>query len=66
MWQAITGCLPTKDVLQVKHVNVTVECPLHCVAESVTHVFLKCSYASLCWATLGVDSNGSTHDSFVE
>lgn len=67
MWRAITGCLPTKDALRVKHVNVTVECPLCNYAdESVAHVFLKCSFASLCWNAMGFDTNDSEHESFGE
>ncbi|KAK1364244.1 hypothetical protein POM88_039805 [Heracleum sosnowskyi] len=65
MWRAISGCLPTKDRLRVKHVNVNVVCSLcNSEVESTEHLFLDCSFAKSCWITAGISWNFNDQMSF--
>lgn len=50
MWRSITGCLPTKDMLHLRKVDVNVFCSLcNRDIETSGHIFLYCSFAQSCW-----------------
>ncbi|XP_074324344.1 uncharacterized protein LOC141661259 [Apium graveolens] len=50
MWRVISGCLPTKDMLHAKKVNIHVTCSLcNKEVETASHVFLECFFAKSCW-----------------
>lgn len=49
LWRAVSSCLPTKDLLQAKSVQVNILCPVcNTVSESIMHTLLLCSFAELC------------------
>ena len=61
------GCLPTKDMLRIKQVNVNVACALcNMDAESAAHVLLDCSFARSCWETANINIVSTGHESFSE
>lgn len=67
LWQACTNCLPTKDNLQSKRVQVNNICPVcnNC-SESVLHTLVNCSYAVACWSRVSYVSLDGVYSSFFE
>ena len=67
MWRAVTGCLPTKDMLRMKQVDVNVVCALYNnEVETVNHLMLECSFAKSCWGMVGTRNNNTTQVSFSD
>ncbi|WOG87677.1 hypothetical protein DCAR_0206908 [Daucus carota subsp. sativus] len=67
MWRAITGCLPTKDMLHLKKVSINVICSLcNSEIETTSHIFLECSFAKSCWQVAGVGLDEAVYTSFQE
>lgn len=66
MWRAITGCLPTKDMLRMKQVSVNALCVLcNREVETVNHVLLDCTFAKSCWGMIGNGNDNTTQVSFA-
>lgn len=63
MWRALNGCLPTKDNLRQKRVEVLIDCHVcHNAPESTLHTIVTCSFAKVCWSISGLPSvNGAFH-----
>ncbi|XP_074326550.1 uncharacterized protein LOC141664498 [Apium graveolens] len=67
IWKAATNCLPTKDLLRTKRVNVSEWCPLcNEAAESILHTLISCSFARACWSHLFVDINVNSQQSYLQ
>lgn len=67
MWRAITSCLPTKDMLQLKHVNVNVVCSFcNREVETTGHILLACYFARSCWESVGICEEDTAYDSFLD
>nr|XP_017221408.1 PREDICTED: uncharacterized protein LOC108198150 [Daucus carota subsp. sativus] len=67
LWRAITGCLPTKEQLISRRVEVIEQCPLcNLEPESVAHVLTSCPFAKLCWSNFGCKIATHTTQSFQE
>lgn len=50
LWRAVTGCLPAKDRLTAKKVNIISICPRHNVKpKSVMHMLVTCSLERVYW-----------------
>lgn len=50
VWRAVSNCLPTKSVLQTKHVTVENTCPVcNEEIETIFHSLVQCRAAALCW-----------------
>lgn len=50
LWRAVNNCLPTKDLLRVKQVQVNIVCPTFNEApESILHALVLCPFAEHCW-----------------
>lgn len=61
LWRAVNGCLPTKDNLRCKRVDVDLYCPTcQNEAESTLHALVTCSYAENCWSMSGLTSVDGT------
>lgn len=70
LWQGLTGCLPTKNMLKIRKVNVTEFC-LMCTnaVEIVIHVLTTCTFAKACWSRLAgrvVPNECSTFSEWLE
>uniref|UniRef100_A0A803QCN7 RNase H type-1 domain-containing protein n=1 Tax=Cannabis sativa TaxID=3483 RepID=A0A803QCN7_CANSA len=64
-WKAITGCLPTKVQLQIKHVPVDNLCPFcNVAAETIIHILVYCPYANSCWIRSSISISTDTFVSF--
>ena len=49
LWRAVSNCLPTKDLLRRRKVDVNLVCPMcQNSAETVLHILVECSFASAC------------------
>ena len=67
MWHGVTECLPTKDMLRMKQVDVNVVCALYNnEVETVNHLMLECSFAKSCWGMVGTRNNNTTQVSFSD
>lgn len=67
IWRAAMNCLPTKDLLRIKRVNVNDRCPLcNEEAESIVHTLISCTFARACWNNLLIDTNVSPQQSFLQ
>lgn len=66
LWQAATGCLPTKFQLQTRHVPIDAICPF-CLSEveSIVHILVNCPLAQECWNKLGYDVDLQVSGSFI-
>lgn len=54
VWRAVRDCLPTKDRLIIKKVEVDSACPVcNLNEETVLHLLIQCPIAQLCWQKLG-------------
>lgn len=50
IWRALSGCLPTKENLQMRRVQVISSCPVcNNEQETVWHSLVNCQFAGLCW-----------------
>uniref|UniRef100_A0A803Q2U2 RNase H type-1 domain-containing protein n=1 Tax=Cannabis sativa TaxID=3483 RepID=A0A803Q2U2_CANSA len=66
-WKAITGCLPTKVQLQIKHVPVDNLCPFcNVAAETIIHVLVYCPYANSCWIRSSISISTDAFVSFSD
>lgn len=67
MWRAVTNCLPTKDLLRVKKVNVDALCPLcNTTPESILHCLVTCTYAQSCWTAFNVTIDPTAQTQFLQ
>lgn len=50
VWRAVSSCLPTKTILQTKHIQIDNICPV-CKeeAETIFHSLVQCKAVALCW-----------------
>lgn len=49
LWRASKDCLPTKDQLRIKRVNVDALCPTcNLEVETTTHAIISCPFAKEC------------------
>lgn len=54
IWRAVRDCLPTKEMLISRRVEVDGRCPVcNTAAETAVHVLVTCPIAALCWQNLG-------------
>ena len=54
IWRAVRECLPTKDRLRSRRVEVNIMCPVCNVNEETTlHSLVTCPVANSCWHQLG-------------
>lgn len=66
IWKACTGCLPTKDMLCMKQVNVNILCPLcNMESESARHVLVSCTFAQSCWDLIGGNGDSNYTGDFL-
>ena len=50
MWRVGARCLPTRDLLRQRRIEVSDVCPLcQLEKESIFHVLVDCSFARSCW-----------------
>lgn len=50
VWRAVSFCLPTKTLLQTKHVQIDNMCPVcNEEIETIFHSLVQCKVAALCW-----------------
>lgn len=50
LWRAATGCLPTRDLLRVKHDDVNPLCLIcNVVTETICHALFSCPFADNCY-----------------
>lgn len=60
-------CLPTKDQLRIKRVDVNAMCPLcNFDQETIIHTLIYCSFARLCWDSIGCMSEVQECTSFAD
>ena len=51
IWRAATNCLPTKEILRRRHVDIDCICPVCLTApESIFHILTSYPLARKCWA----------------
>lgn len=67
VWRTVTSCLPNKDCLISRRVEVDNMCPVcYIYEETILHVLVTCHIAALCWQNLGythyVHTNMSMED----
>lgn len=57
-WRALSGCLPTKDNLLMRRVEVISVCPVcNNEPETIYHSLVTCHFAALCWNYAGLMTN---------
>lgn len=67
LWRAVTNCLPTKDLLRVRSVQVNALCSTcNLLDESVLHALVSCSFADACYQLTEFISPQGTFSSFSE
>ncbi|KAL8100419.1 hypothetical protein AgCh_032616 [Apium graveolens] len=67
LWRAVNNCLPTKDLLRVKQVQVSSICPTcNISSESTLHALVLCSFAVSCWEKSALPSITGEFNSFAE
>lgn len=68
IWRAINrDCLPTKEMLISRKVEVNARCPVcNTAAETAFHVLVSCPIAALCWQHLGYTFDTHTNTSLEE
>ncbi|XP_074360837.1 uncharacterized protein LOC141701091 [Apium graveolens] len=67
LWSASTNCLPTKDRLRGKRVNVNVLCPMcNDESESTMHILTTCCFAMECFTNIGKLANVTGVNGFAE
>lgn len=65
MWRALSDCLPTKDQLRLRKVNVDPMCPVcNSEPETVIHSLITCPYAKCCWEATGCIYDMATSTNF--
>ncbi|KAM6562357.1 hypothetical protein CsatB_022355 [Cannabis sativa] len=51
LWRAVTGTLPTCVKLVIKHVDISVTCPVcNLQPETISHALISCPFAFDCWS----------------
>ncbi|XP_074378029.1 uncharacterized protein LOC141719551 [Apium graveolens] len=54
-WRVCRGCLPTMHALQMKHVNLSAQCPWYYnEVKYDTHVLFTCDFARTVWFSFGI------------
>lgn len=54
IWRAVRDCLPTKDRLRSRRVEVEIRCPVcNLNKETTLHLLVTCPLVYLCWQHLG-------------
>lgn len=67
MWRALSRCLLTKDELVAKRVPINIICPVcNNESESVYHILVLYSFASLCWDHSSFMNDRGSHESFFK
>lgn len=67
LWRAASGCLPTRDVLRMKRVDVNVLCPVcNEQPESTLHILVQCPFAISCLNNENPSVNTGTFTSFAD
>uniref|UniRef100_A0A803PBV4 Reverse transcriptase domain-containing protein n=1 Tax=Cannabis sativa TaxID=3483 RepID=A0A803PBV4_CANSA len=55
LWRVCSACLPTRVQLHIKHVPLSLDCPLCGEAqETEYHLFVSCVFATACWSRVGL------------
>ncbi|XP_074346294.1 uncharacterized protein LOC141685071 [Apium graveolens] len=66
LWRVCSGYLPTKIALKMKHVPVSVICPLcNRYEETTLHCLVKCGFTQWCFKEVGVVTNVDNSTIFV-
>ncbi|XP_038715125.1 uncharacterized protein LOC120008837 [Tripterygium wilfordii] len=67
VWRACNNCIPTKDLLHYRRIDIDLQCPVcNGAAESVTHVFIQCPMAAGCWRSSIIGLGGDTASNLVD
>lgn len=54
VWRAVRGCLPTKELLRSKRVDLSSTCPVcNIYDETAFHILVTCPFAAQCWQHFG-------------
>lgn len=67
LWRASVGCLPNRDILRIKKVNVNPICPMcNEEEETILHILVKCSFAEACRTHIVLTDVTGVYNSFAE
>ncbi|KAL6503124.1 hypothetical protein OROHE_023753 [Orobanche hederae] len=67
LWRAASGCLPTRDVLRTKKVDVSVWCPVcNEQPETTLHILVQCPFANSCLNSENRSVNTGIFSSFAD
>lgn len=67
LWHVVTNCLPTKDMLLTRRVQVSVFCPMCNIhTEIVLHIVVLCPQAVSSWKRTNFPQICGNFDSFSE
>lgn len=57
LWRLGRNCIPTRDVLIRRHLDVPSECPFCAQSDkTLLHLFAECTNAANCWIALGISA----------
>ena len=66
VWRACSNCLPTRQQLMTKRVEVPLECPMcHLSSKSIGHCLISCPIATWVWTRVAIAPEIDENSSFA-